>query len=367
MGIRIFFTKSIYISFFLIMLGNKTQAFKLNTKFCERRDTIPNTLKGFSDSLSDKTKGAMSNQTHKNHLKDSAKTQDTISYENQGNKDSKSGLPFSVRQGSNLPINRGSGDTLVKENIGVNNTDRLYFRADLVQAYAQFLKNYPKIKSAISPGRYRKLRPSWIIIMILIIGGILAILKFQFPMDLRSLYKSLLQDRLIRGDRELGFIKAPSLIMVLLIFCLSTALMSYFYFRDQRIESDFKGFLQFGIISLAILLYFSIKFVILLWIGSIFKVVKPIQSYLSLNYVLMANFSFILLPLLSIYALYKATLLPYLIVWVPFIFFIFFIFLFIRSLIYIISNYRLSYFYLFLYFCAFEICPMLVVIKIIYA
>jgi len=234
--------------------------------------------------------------------------------------------------------------------------------------YDLMAKNTSKMGAPIiQNGNPRKIRARWILVFILIIILILTFIKLQFPNDLHTLQNSLFNDRLIRDDRELRFLRSPSSILTLFAFCFSFAMLAYFYFRDQNIQLPFQGIELYIFLTVGLLLFFIFKIFILWLVGIIFNLVRVIQSYLSLNYIAMANFTIFISPFLLIYALNKSFEVHYLSVWIPFLVVVFFAFLYIRSIIFILSNYRFSKFYLFLYFCAVEICPLLLVFKVIYA
>jgi Domain of unknown function (DUF4271) len=223
-------------------------------------------------------------------------------------------------------------------------TDRRYplaFTKERIQEYTHLLKGNGDKMGILETSIPRNTRSVWILTFILLIIVLLTIIKVQFPIDLRNLNQSLFRDRLIRDDRELGFLKSPTSIFVLLAFCLSSALLVYFYFRDQKIESVFSGIQLYLVISLGILIFFMVKIFLLLLIGFIFQAPKLIQSYLSLNYMVMTNFTLVIMPFLLLYALVKSNHLPYLMVWIPFLVLLFLVFLFSVSCF---CGYKLSTF-----------------------
>ena len=254
------------------------------------------------------------------------------------------------------------------ENKISHNGEAFYFNSNRIRDYGKYIAQNRLSKTlTLNHGTERPTRPSWIIWLIMLIIGIISFIKVKFPTDLKSLNESLFKDRLLRDDREIGFLKSPSAILILLAFCMSTALLVYFYFRDQKIDLSFSDLNLIGVLSAGILIFYSFKIILLWIIGIIFKVNKVVQNYLSLNYIVMANFTLVVTPFLILYALDRSFFIPYLLVWIPFLIILFFVFLFVRSAIFVLINYRFSYFYLFLYFCSIEICPILIVFKVIYA
>lgn|GEM_PF-2929514 len=246
--------------------------------------------------------------------------------------------------------------------------DRFFYSPMAIKAYAEYNQvngNHAPVKAA--HGKVRVVRSSWILVLIFFLVTLLTLIKVQNPTELRTLNDSLFNDRLIRDDRELRFLRSPSSLLTLVAFCLSFALLVFFYCRDEGIRFESEGLPLYFIMSTLVILFFVTKIGVLWLIGQILKAGKAIQSYLTLNYIVMANFTLIMCPFLFVYALNKDFLLHYFSVWIPFLILLFFLFLYIRSIIFIVSNYRFSNFYLFLYFCAVEICPMLLVFKVIYA
>jgi hypothetical protein len=110
---------------------------------------------------------------------------------------------------------------------------------------------------------------------------------------------------------------------------------------------------------------YLLKIVALRMLGHLFKVQKPISEYITILYLSYFNLSLIFIPLVIAFALSPLKYGPYFIA-VSFVLLgVIFAFQFIRAGLNILSGYRFSKVYLFLYFCALEICPILILIKAI--
>jgi len=249
-----------------------------------------------------------------------------------------------------------------------HNEDQLFYRKDLSQAFIQYRKAHPPIiLSKKKFGEARPIRSTWILVIILLLISLFTLVKVQFPKDLENLNTSLFRDRLIRDERELTFLDSFPSMAIILCFSLSYSFLIYFFLRDRGISSSLIGLELFGILCFGILIFFLLKYFFLSFLGHVFQIHGMIKSYMSIQYVAMANFTLVFIPFILVYALTKSAQISYLVFWIPILVLAFFAFLFSRSLYFLVSNYRFSYFYLFLYFCAVEICPMLIVLKVIYA
>ena len=215
------------------------------------------------------------------------------------------------------------------------------------------------------PGINRNVRETWIVFILLLMVTLVTLVKVRFPKDLGDIVESLFNDRMIKSNRDASLIYSPSFIFMFLCFCLTAALAIYEYIHFQHLSSDYKGPALYCIMVACILGFLLCKLIIYRISAAVFNIDRMVQPYLSFQYITIANFNLFCIPFLIVFSLYNAVLLPHLVVWIPFIFLAFLLFMYIRSIVFFISNFELPKFYLFLYFCTLEVCPLIIVFKLI--
>ena len=102
---------------------------------------------------------------------------------------------------------------------------------------------------------------------------------------------------------------------------------------------------------------------VLQFIGFVFDVNKVVGEYISILYLTYFNIAFVFLPLTLCFCLLSAQFAPYILIVAFILVVVIFIWQYLRSSVNIISNFRFHKFYLFIYLCALEICPILILIK----
>ena len=215
------------------------------------------------------------------------------------------------------------------------------------------------------PGINRNVRETWIVFILLLMVTLVTLVKVRFPKDLGDIVESLFNDRMIKSNRDASLIYSPSFIFMFLCFCLTAALAIYEYIHFLHLSSDYKGPALYFIMVACILGFLLCKLIIYRISAAVFNIDRMVQPYLSFQYITIANFTLFCIPFLIVFSFYNAVLLPHLVVWIPFIFLAFLLFMYIRSIVFFISNFELPKFYLFLYFCTLEICPLIIVFKLI--
>jgi hypothetical protein len=239
---------------------------------------------------------------------------------------------------------------------------------------------FVKDKSLLHPARSIKVRkinyglgnpinqqPTWLFIsIILLIGAFVAVkvvFKSQLTIVLRAFYDTKVFHQLSKEDHILA---SWPYIFLYLIFSFSVGiLISLILIQTNNInlKIDFTTFL---LISLFVFFVCSAKILVLRLLGYFFRLQKLEKEYIKIIYLTYFNVLFFLLPIIFWLSLvdirgqqiifWTITSLSILIIG----------FQLIRNTVNILLNFRLSIFYLILYLCALEICPILVLARTIH-
>jgi hypothetical protein len=148
-----------------------------------------------------------------------------------------------------------------------------------------------------------------------------------------------------------------------LLFGLTFGLFLYQWAAYKGIYYSVSGFRLFTSFVVIILLLFAVKFLVLKFVGFIFDIQKLVTEYVSVLYLTYFNIAFVFLPVTVCFSLLAAQFIPVLLTIAIVLIVIILTWLYLRSSVNIISNFRFHKFYLFIYLCALEICPVLILIK----
>jgi hypothetical protein len=221
-----------------------------------------------------------------------------------------------------------------------------------------------KSKSTLGNGHVRHTRDQWIITIIIGLLLYTAILNIVFNKDIKNVFLSFYSKRAIvqanKDDIQINFWAFAGLF---LLFGLTFGLFLYQLAAYKSIYYSISGFRLFSSLVLIILLLFAGKFLVLKLIGFVFDIQKMVTEYVSVLYLTYFNVAFVFLPVTVCFSLLAALFIPILLLVAIILIVVILIWLYLRSSVNIISNFRFHKFYLFIYLCALEICPILILIK----
>jgi hypothetical protein len=221
-----------------------------------------------------------------------------------------------------------------------------------------------KSKSTLRNGHTRQTRDQWIIIIIIGLVVYAALLNIIFNKNIKNVFLSFYSKRaLVQAGKDDAQINFWAFIGLFLLFGLTFGLFLYQLASYKSIYYSVSGFRLFTSFVLVILLLFAMKFLVLKFVGFIFDIQKLVTEYVSILYLTYFNIAFVFLPVTVCFSLLAAQFIPILLAIAIVLIVIIFTWLYLRSSVNIISNFRFHKFYLFIYLCALEICPILILIK----
>ena len=230
--------------------------------------------------------------------------------------------------------------------------------------FAAWAKKFPQKSSRFNEGKERLTGETWVIIIILTLLLFFAILKNAFPKELTAIVHSFYNSRsLSQINKEENLLSSWPFLLLFVLFGLTMGMFLYLSGKYFQLEYEYKGFEWFLILSAMIIGLFALKIVVLRILGFFFGVQRLVKEYVTILYLSYFNAAIIFLPLVIAFSLTPnryAGIYTYLA-----ILFILMVFViqFLRAGTNLLSNHHLSKFYLFIYLCALEICPVLILIK----
>lgn len=215
-----------------------------------------------------------------------------------------------------------------------------------------------------SNGLLRKTRDPWVIVTIVCLLIYTALINVFFSVDVSSVIQSFYKKSMLAHlDKEGGLINLWAFIGLFLLFSLTSGFVLYQVTTYYNIYYSFSGFRLFVMLSATIGFLFLFKFIMLKFISFVFDITRPVSQYITLLNLTYFNITFVLLSVAICFCLLSGPYIPLLLMITIIIVAIIFAWQFIRNSINIISNFQFHKFYLFIYLCALEICPVLILIK----
>lgn len=224
--------------------------------------------------------------------------------------------------------------------------------------------NKTKKQSLYKTGNPRPKGEVWILGFIAFLLILFAVLKNSFSKQLYSIVQSFFSNRILNNlNKEDNLFTSWPFLLLFILFGFIIGMFFYLVTQYYRISYGAGGFKFFLTISVMIVILYTFKIILLKLLGFLFNIQKPVHEYISILYLSYFNISIMFIPLVVAFALSPLRYGLYYIVISFILLIVIFAFQFIRAGVNILSHYRLSKIYLFLYFCALEICPILILIK----
>jgi hypothetical protein len=214
-------------------------------------------------------------------------------------------------------------------------------------------------------GRNRPSRDVWVIVIVIVLVLFTAVLNIWSSKDMSNVFQSFYNRKSIsHTGKEDSPINAWTFIGLFLLFGFTCGLFLYLLTTGYyKVYYTIAGFQLFLTLSLVIITLFACKFLVLKFLGFVFDINKLVSEYISTLSLTYFNITFVFLPVALCFSLIADEFFPFLLIITLLLVIVIFVWQYLRSSVGIISNFRFHKFYLFIYLCALEICPILILIK----
>jgi hypothetical protein len=229
----------------------------------------------------------------------------------------------------------------------------------------QYLDISKRSKNSLGYGHNRPSREGWVIVIIVALLLFTAGLNISSSKDMGNVFQSFYNKRTIaQAGKEDSPINAWTFIGLFLLFGFTFGLFLYLLTTGYyKVYYTIGGLQLFLTLSVVIIVLFAAKFLVLKFLGFVFDINKLVSEYISALSLTYFNIAFVFLPVALCFSLIADKFIPYLLIITLVLVVIIFVWQYLRSSVSIISNFRFHKFYLFIYLCALEICPVLILIK----
>lgn len=237
-------------------------------------------------------------------------------------------------------------------------------KANLYTGYA-FLDLYFKpVKTVVQTGKPRSFRNGWMLAVMLGLLLYTALLNRFLNKAISDIIQSFYNKRMLaQFSKEENLINSWSFILLFLLFGATIGLLFYqvvSYYNRNYVDDGWQLYLGF---TFAVIVFFILKIVVLRILGLIFNIRNLVKEYISVLYLTYFNLTFISLPLVISFGLIADSLKSVILLVFGLLIVVVLFWQYVRSSINILSVYRFSKVYLFIYLCALELCPIFILVK----
>lgn len=278
--------------------------------------------------------------------------------------------PFAALDSADLAKQQHRSDSLTRMFITPPDSARKnqfidhLLKTRLYTGYAFLDLHYKAVKTKAQEGKTRNLRNGWMLAVMLGLLFYTAIISRFLNKGVSDIIESFYSKRMLsQFSKEENLINSWSFILLFLLFGATVGLLLYqviSYYNRNYTDDGWQLYLAF---SFAVIIFFILKIVVLRILGLIFNIRNLVKEYISVLYLTYFNVTFISLPLVISFGLIADSYKPVLLLVFGLLILLVLFWQYIRSSINILSIYRFSKVYLFIYLCALEFCPVLILIK----
>lgn len=222
---------------------------------------------------------------------------------------------------------------------------------------------FKKKENSLAKAVLKTHREVWVLLVLGIIILFFSILKINYSSQIKAMMHAVYSDTALTqlNKAEKIFNQWP---FILLYVLFGFVFGMFVFLGGNSLFSIFDQTISFYImVSLGIILYFSLKVIIIKLLGFVFEVQALTKEYNSILFLSYFNSAIFLLPIIIAFAFLPQIQVDHLFVWFSFALLVFFALQFLRVSYYTLITHKFSKFYLILYFCALEIGPLILIMK----
>jgi len=215
-------------------------------------------------------------------------------------------------------------------------------------------------------GKLRKHGQSWVLVVILCLVLGFAVLRIAYRNDINMLMNAFFDHRFLAQQTSAGgFFTSWPFMLLFVLFGFTIGMYLYLIGSYLQLSYAFSGVEWYVILSLLIMGLLILKVYVLRFLGFVLMVQKAVRVYTSILFLSYFHAALLFLPLIVAFSL-SSSAYAVLFIYAGMAIALFItVFQAIRGAIHVLSHYPFSKLYLFIYFCALEICPLLVLIKVL--
>lgn len=250
------------------------------------------------------------------------------------------------------------------------------FRKIVLKRYPTGTYNYTDSTITLDTRKYvnrnaiklRKSPDQWVVFVFLSIVLLYTIIKNIYNKTLAIIFQAYWNDRAIsQFTRDDNFFKLRNSIVYFLLFAMVYGLFIKYLLNNFGLQLSANEFDEYVFISIAAMVFYLAKFIVMKLAGYVFSIQKLMSGYLSIISISNFIYSIVIIPFLVLYYYIPSVYAPFVFYLMLILFFFNTIYKYLRTGSFILNNFQFPKFYLFLYLCSLEIMPLLIIYKVFLA
>jgi len=232
--------------------------------------------------------------------------------------------------------------------------------------FSAWAAKFPKKDSHNKYGIVRPRGETWIIGVILFLVLFFSLIRYFFPAELNSIIMAFYSNQILtRINKEDSLFNSWPFVFFYLLFGLIIGLYLYLSGKYMQLTYPFDGFELFLFLTALVIGLFTFKIIVLRVLGFLFDVQRLVREYVSVLYLSYFNAAILFLPVVIAFSLTSSSYAGiYTYIGIVMVLGIFVV-QFLRAGTNILSNYKFPKVYLIIYLCALEICPLIILFKVL--
>lgn len=256
--------------------------------------------------------------------------------------------------------------------VGIPDSNRKnQFRDSLIKEYqvynldfAAWAKKFIKNKNHEGEGKPRKQGQRWVLLTILLLILGFSVLKSAFNKEIAMIMNAFFDHRFLsQGPAAGNFFNTWLFFFLYLLFGFTLGMYLFLAGKFFHLTYPLSDLSWYFALSLMVILLFTVKIYALRFLGFLLQAEKAVKTYTSILFLSYFHAAILFLPLILAFSLSQAKYAGVFLYAGMLITALILLYQLVRVSIHILSHYQFSKFYLFIYFCALEICPILILIK----
>ncbi|MDF3079365.1 MAG: hypothetical protein K0S09_3254 [Sphingobacteriaceae bacterium] len=226
--------------------------------------------------------------------------------------------------------------------------------------FAGWSKKFQKQKAThFNMGNLRAKGERWTFFLIVALILAFAIVNRAFSKEISTIMLAFYSNKI----REDSLFNSWPFLILYVIFAFTVGMFLYLCAKHYELTFNYTGIQAFLALSIAILILFTAKIIVLKALGFLFDIQPMVKEYISILYLAYFNAALLFLPIVVAFSLTPARLTNIYIYLSVMVLAVIFAVQLYRIVINILTQFKFSKTYLFIYLCALEVCPLLLVIK----
>ena len=245
------------------------------------------------------------------------------------------------------------------------------FRDSLITVYQiknldfeSWASKYIPQKNTELSGKRRAHGSQWIVYTVLLLWLVFAILRFKFTKELQSVIQSFFDHRFLGQSASLGsMLNTWPFLFFYLLFGFTIGMYLFLVGKYLQLSYGWSDSSWYLILSVVVMALFVFKIFALQFLGFILEVKKAVNTYISILFLSYFQAALVFLPLILAFSLSPSSYAVCFLYAGIGLTLLLLSHQLVRAFVHIISHFQFPKFYIFVYLCALEICPILILIK----